>query len=268
LLNRAAVFEYVNDEKPDAIIMAAAKVGGILANRDNPVAFLSENLQIQTNLLDAAHGAGIERVLFLGSSCIYPRLAAQPIREEYLLTGELESTNEPYALAKISGLKLIQAYRKQFSHRWISAMPANLYGPGDSFDPHSSHVLPGLIQKFHLAKTKGDSTVELWGTGKAKREFLHSDDLARACLFLLDNYDGDVAINVGSGSDVLISELAEIIMKIVGFTGGITWDTSKPDGTPRKLLDTSKIEAIGWKPEITLEDGITSTYDWYLNQTS
>ena len=266
MLNRAAVFEYVNVEKPDAIIIAAAKVGGILANRDNPVAFLSENLQIQTNLIDAAHEAGIARVLFLGSSCIYPRLAAQPIREEYLLTGELESTNEPYALAKISGLKLIQAYRKQFSNPWISAMPANLYGPGDSFDPLSSHVLPGLIQKFHLAKTTGESTVELWGTGRAKREFLHSDDLARACLFLLDNYDGDVTINVGTGTDVSISELAQIIKKIVGFTGGITWDTSKPDGTPRKLLDTSKIEALGWKPQISLEDGITSTYDWYLNQ--
>jgi GDP-L-fucose synthase len=246
------------------LIIAAAKVGGILANRDNPVAFLSENLQIQTNLIDAAHGAGVPRVLFLGSSCIYPRLAEQPIREEYLLTGELESTNEPYAIAKISGLRLIQAYRKQFAHSWISAMPTNLYGPGDSFDPLNSHVLPGLIHKFHAAKANGDNSVELWGTGKPKREFLHSEDLASACLYLLDHYNGDVPLNVGTGSDTSISDLADLIKGIVGFDGDVVWDASKPDGTPRKLLDTSRIEALGWKPSISLEEGIASTYKWYL----
>jgi GDP-L-fucose synthase len=265
LLDRKAVFKYLANEKPDAVVIAAAKVGGIHANDTYPVEFLSENLQIETNLMDAAHAAGIPRLLFLGSSCVYPKLAQQPIKEEYLLTGELEKTNESYALAKISGLKLVQAYRKQYGHKWISAMPTNMYGPGDNFDLENSHVLPALIRKFHDAKTQGSPSVSLWGTGSPKREFLHSDDLGRACLFLLENYDDEVPINVGVGEDVPIKELAEIIQEIVGFTGAIEWDTSKPDGTPRKLLDVSRITALGWKPEIKLGEGIPSTYGWYLD---
>jgi GDP-L-fucose synthase len=265
LLDRKAVFNYLADEKPDAVIIAAAKVGGIHANDTNPVEFLSENLQIETNLMDAAHAAGTSRLLFLGSSCVYPKLAQQPIKEEYLLTGELEMTNEAYALAKISGLKLVQAYRKQYGHKWISAMPTNMYGPGDNFDLENSHVLPALIRKFHDAKTQGSPNVTLWGSGSPKREFLHSDDLGRACLFLLENYDGEVAINVGVGEDIPIKELAEIIQGIVDFQGEIVWDNTKPDGTPRKLLDVSRITALGWKPEIKLEQGIRSTYGWYLD---
>jgi GDP-L-fucose synthase len=216
--------------------------------------------------MDAAHAVGIEKLLFLGSSCVYPKLAPQPIKEEYLLTGELEKTNEAYALAKISGLKLVQAYRKQYGHKWISAMPTNMYGPGDNFDLENSHVLPALIRKFHDAKTQGDASVTLWGTGSPKREFLHADDLGRACLFLLDNYDDDIAINVGFGEDVSIRELAELISEIVGFDGVIMWDESKPGGTPRKLLDVSRISALGWKPTIGLEDGIKSTYQWFASQ--
>jgi GDP-L-fucose synthase len=237
LLDRKAVFEYVAKEKPDAVVIAAAKVGGIHANHTYPVQFLTENLQIETNLMDAAHAAGILRLLFLGSSCVYPKLAQQPIKEEYLLTGELEKTNEAYALAKISGLKLVQAYRKQYGHKWISAMPTNMYGPGDNFDLENSHVLPALIRKFHDAKVQGKPSVTLWGTGSPKREFLHSDDLGRACIFLLENYDDEVAINVGVGEDVSIKELAELIQGVVGFEGEVIWDSSKPDGTPRKLLD-------------------------------
>jgi len=265
LLDRKSVFKYLADEKPDAVIIAAAKVGGIHANDTFPVEFLSENLQIETNLMDAAHAAGIPRLLFLGSSCVYPKHAQQRIKEEYLLTGELEKTNEAYALAKISGLKLVQAYRKQYGHKWISAMPTNMYGPGDNFDLENSHVLPALIRKFHDAKTQGSPNVTLWGSGSPKREFLHSDDLGRACLFLLENYDGDVAINVGVGEDIPIRELAEIIQGIVDFQGEIVWDNTKPDGTPRKLLDVSRITALGWKPEIKLEQGIRSTYGWYLD---
>ena len=266
LLDRKAVFEYVALEKPDAIIIAAAKVGGIYANNTYPVQFLTENLQIETNLMDAAHAAGIEKLLFLGSSCVYPKLAEQPIKEEYLLTGELEKTNEAYALAKISGLKLVQAYRSQYEHKWISAMPTNMYGPGDNFDLENSHVLPALIRKFHDAKTRRDASVTLWGTGSPKREFLHADDLGRACLFLLENYDDDIAINVGFGEDISIRELAELIRKIVGFDGVITWDDSRPDGTPRKLLDVSRISALGWQPTIGLEEGIKSTYQWFAGQ--
>jgi GDP-L-fucose synthase len=265
LLDRKAVFEYLANEKPGAVIIAAAKVGGIHANDTYPVEFLSENLRIETNLMDAAHTSGTPRLLFLGSSCVYPKMAQQPIKEEYLLTGELEKTNEAYALAKISGLKLVQAYRKQYGHKWISAMPTNMYGPGDNFDLENSHVLPALIRKFHDAKTQGSPSVELWGTGSPKREFLHSDDLGRACLFLLENYDDDVAINVGVGEDVLIKDLAEIIQGIVDFKGEIVWDNTKPDGTPRKLLDVSRIAAMGWKPEIKLAEGIRSTYGWYLD---
>ena len=266
LLDRTAVFDYVATQKPDAIVIAAAKVGGIHANDSYPVQFLSENLQIETNLMDAAHAAGIERLLFLGSSCVYPKLAQQPIKEEYLLTGELEKTNEAYALAKISGLKLVQAYRKQYGHKWISAMPTNMYGPGDNFDLDNSHVLPGLIRKFHDAKSRGDASVTLWGSGSPRREFLHSDDLGRACLFLIENYDDDIAINVGVGEDIPIKELAELIKEVVGFEGVIEWDSSKPDGTPRKLLDVSRINSLGWKPAIGLEEGIRATYQWFASQ--
>ena len=263
LLDRKAVFDYLAKETPDAVVIAAAKVGGIHANDTYPVEFLTENLQIETNLMDAAHAAGIPRLLFLGSSCVYPKLAKQPIKEEYLLIGELEKTNEAYALAKIAGLKLVQAYRKQYGHKWISAMPTNIYGPGDNYDLENSHVLPALIRKFHDAKTQGSSSVTLWGTGSPKREFLHADDLGRACLFLLENYNHEDAINVGVGEDIAIQDLANAIKEIVGFQGDIEWDTSKPDGTPRKLLDVSRITALGWKPEIGLEVGIRSTYELF-----
>jgi GDP-L-fucose synthase len=264
LLDRKAVFEYLSKQKPDAVVIAAAKVGGIQANNTYPVEFLSQNLQIETNLMDGAHEAGIEKLLFLGSSCVYPKMAEQPIKEEYLLTSELEKTNEAYALAKISGLKLVQAYRKQYGHRWISAMPTNMYGAGDNFDLENSHVLPALIRKLHDAKTSGADSVTLWGTGTPKREFLHSDDLGRACVFLLENYDDDVAINVGVGEDISIKELAEQIKKVVGFQGSIEWDSSKPDGTPRKLLDVSRTKALGWFPSVSLQDGLSSTYTWFL----
>lgn len=267
LLDRDAVFTFLKSEKPDAVIIAAAKVGGIHANNTFPVEFLSENLQIETNLLDGSHSAGIDRVLFLGSSCVYPKFAQQPIKEEYLLTGELEKTNEAYALAKISGLKLVQAYRTQFGHRWISAMPTNMFGPGDNFDLENSHVLPALIRKFHDAKVSGATSVSLWGSGSPKREFLHADDLGRACVFLLENYDDEVAINVGVGEDISIKELAELVKGIVEFEGTINWDSSKPDGTPRKLLDVSRITKLGWRPAISLEDGIRSTYRWYQNHS-
>jgi GDP-L-fucose synthase len=268
LLNRKAVFEFLAKEKPDAVVIAAAKVGGIRANDTYPVEFLTENLQIESNLMDGAHAAKIEKLLFLGSSCVYPKMAKQPIKEEYLLTGELESTNEAYALAKISGLKLVQAYRKQYGNKWISAMPTNMYGPGDNFDLEDSHVLPSLIRKFHDAKTQGSSTVTLWGSGSPKREFLHSDDLSRACIFLLENYDDDVAINVGVGEDISIKELAELIEQVVGFEGEIQWDSSKPDGTPRKLLDVTRLESLGWKAQISLDEGIRKTYQWFIENSS
>lgn len=267
LLDRKAVFDYLAREKPDCVVIAAAKVGGIHANDTYPVEFLSENLQIVTNLMDASHAAAISRLLFLGSSCVYPKLSPQPIREEYLLTGELEATNEAYALAKIAGLKLVQAYRKQYGHRWISAMPTNIYGPGDNFDLENSHVLPALIRRFHDAKTSESLSVSLWGTGSPKREFLHADDLGRACLFLLEKYDDDVAINVGFGQDISIKELAALIQTTVGYQGDVVWDSSKPDGTPRKLLDVSRITNLGWKPEIRLEDGIRLTHSWYLENS-
>ena len=263
LLDRKAVFEFMASNNPDAVIIAAAKVGGIHANSSYPVEFLSENIQIETNLMDAAHAAGIKKLLFLGSSCVYPKMAQQPIKEEYLLTGELEKTNEAYALAKISGLKLVQAYRNQYAHSWISAMPTNMYGPGDNFDLENSHVLPALIRKFDDAKDSGAASVKLWGSGTPKREFLHADDLGRACIYLLENYNDEIAINVGVGEDVSIKELAELIKETVGFSGSIEWDSSKPDGTPRKLLDVSRITDLGWKAEISLKDGIASTYKWY-----
>ena len=259
LTDRNAVFNYLKDNKPDAVIIAAAKVGGIVANDSFPVDFLSENLQIQTNLIDGSHHAEIEKLIFLGSSCIYPKFAEQPISESSLLTGELEPTNEPYALAKIAGLKLVQAYRKQFGHKWISLMPTNLYGHGDNFDPESSHVIPGMIVKFCNAKNSGAPSVTLWGTGSPLREFLHVDDLASATMFALENYDGEVALNVGSGEEVSIKELAETIKSSVGFTGEIHWDSSRPEGTPRKFLDSSKLQDLGWKTSLTLEEGLAKT---------
>jgi GDP-L-fucose synthase len=264
LLDRKAVFQFVAEQKPEAVVIAAAKVGGIHANNTYPVEFLSENLQIETNLIDACHAAGIERVLFLGSSCIYPKMAPQPIKEEYLLTGALEPTNEAYALAKISGLKLVESYRREYDRKWISAMPTNMYGPGDNFDPQNAHVLPALIRRFHEAKVSGAPSVTCWGDGTPMREFLHADDLAAACLHLLENYDGDVALNVGTGEDVTIKELTELIADVIGFQGEILWDDTKPNGTPRKLLDVSKIKALGWEPKIGLREGIQSTYQWYL----
>lgn len=264
LLDRKSVFEYVASTKPDAMVIAAAKVGGINANSKYPVEFLSQNLQIETNLIDAAAAADIAKVLFLGSSCIYPKLSPQPIKEEYLLTGELEPTNEAYAIAKIAGLKLIGAYRREYSKDWISAMPTNMYGPGDNFDLDNAHVLPALIRRFHEAKVGNSKSVTLWGTGAPMREFLHADDLAAACIFLLEEYSGDVAVNVGTGSDISIKELAEKISRVVGFSGEINWDTSKPDGTPRKLLDVSKINNLGWSSKISLDQGLISTYDWFL----
>lgn len=265
LLNREEVFRYVNTQKPNAVIVAAAKVGGIGANNAFPVEFLSENLQIMTNILDACHQANIERVVYLGSSCIYPRMANQPISEEELLTGELEPTNEAYALAKISGLKLIQAYRKQYGRNWISVMPTNLYGPEDNFDAETSHVLPALIARFHAAKEAELSTVQVWGTGTPRREFLHVDDLADACLFLLENYNGDIPLNIGFGEDVSIRELTELVAEVVGYKGAIEWDTTKPDGTPRKWLDSSRLREQGWKPKISLHEGLESTYKWYTS---
>jgi GDP-L-fucose synthase len=267
LLDRDAVFKFLLEEKPDAVIIAAAKVGGIQANNNFPVEFLSENLQLETNLMDAAHKANIDRLLFLGSSCVYPKFAEQPIKEEYLLTGALEPTNEAYALAKISGLKLVQAYRREYGRRWISAMPTNMYGPGDNFDLENSHVLPALIRRFHDAKVAGLESVTLWGTGSPRREFLHSDDLGRACLFLLENYDDDIPINIGASEDLEIGELAEQIKDVVGFSGNIAWDKSKPDGTPRKFLDSSRIRAMGWSPSISLSTGISQTYAWYVSQS-
>jgi GDP-L-fucose synthase len=267
LLDRAAVFDFLDAEKPDAVIIAAAKVGGIQANHNFPVEFLSENLQLETNLIDASHQSNIDRLLFLGSSCVYPKFAEQPIKEEALLTGALEPTNEAYALAKISGLKLVQAYRREYGRRWISAMPTNMYGPGDNFDLENSHVLPALIRKFHDAKVSGAKSVTLWGTGSPRREFLHADDLGRACLFLLENYDDDIAINVGAGEDLEIQELAGMIKRIVGFDGDVDWDYSKPDGTPRKFLDSSRILAMGWRPSIDLSSGISNTYSWFISET-
>jgi GDP-L-fucose synthase len=268
LTNRDAVFAEMKSVKPDALVIAAAKVGGIGANSTFPVDFLSVNLQIQTNLLDAAHAANIERVLFLGSSCIYPKFAPQPIPESALLTGELEPTNEPYAIAKIAGLKLVEAYRKQYGHKWISAMPTNLYGPRDNFDLESAHVLPALIHRFHNAKVNNQAEVAIWGDGTPLREFLHVEDLASACLMLLKEYDGSVVINIGSGQETSILDLAQSVSKVVGFEGTVVFDKTKPNGTPRKLLDTHLLNNLGWKAQIDLRDGLTSTYSWFLNNNA
>ena len=266
LRNRDETMAFVADTRPDAVVIAAAKVGGILANSQYPVEFLSDNIRIQTNLLDACHAADVERVLFLGSSCIYPRLAEQPIVEEALLTGPLEPTNEAYAIAKIAGVVHVQAYRREYGRHWISAMPTNLYGPGDNFDRETAHVLPAMIAKFDDAKRNG-TDVTLWGSGSPRREFLHVDDLASAVLVLLDRYDEAWPVNVGTGNDVSIRELAETVAAVVGFDGAIEWDASKPDGTPRKLLDITRMAALGWQPTIDLTQGITSTYDWYLQNS-
>jgi GDP-L-fucose synthase len=254
--------------KPNALVIAAAKVGGISANSTFPVDFLSVNLQIQTNLLDAAHAADIERVLFLGSSCIYPKFAPQPIPESALLTGELEPTNEPYAIAKIAGLKLVEAYRKQYGHKWISAMPTNLYGPRDNFDLESAHVLPALIHRFHNAKVHNLPEVAIWGDGYPMREFLYVEDLAKACLKLLADYDDLIAINIGSSQELSITDLAKTIADVIGYTGKIVLDSSKPNGTPRKLLNSEKINLLGWKAQIDLRNGIKETYDWFLNNNA
>ena len=264
LRDRTATHDAITEAKPDIIIDAAAKVGGIMANSTFPVEFLRDNTLIQTNVMDAAHAADVDRLLFLGSSCIYPRHATQPIRESSLMTGPLEPTNQAYAMAKISGIFYIEAHRTEYGRRWISAMPTNLYGPGDNFDLQSSHVLPAFIRRFHEAKVAGAPTVTVWGTGTPRREFLHVDDLAQACLVLLQHYDTHETINVGLGDDMPIRELAQTVASVVGFEGTIEWDSSKPDGMPRKLLDTSRINELGWQPQITLRDGVASTYEWYL----
>jgi GDP-L-fucose synthase len=263
LRDSLAVHRFFESEKPEFVFLAAAKVGGILANSSRPAEFIYDNLAIQTNLIDAAYRGGTEKLLFLGSSCIYPKFALQPIKEEYLLTGPLEPTNEWYAVAKIAGIKLAQAYCQQYGFRAISLMPTNLYGPGDNFDLASSHVLAALLRKFHEAKTRGVPETVVWGTGLPRREFLHVDDLADAALFLMMHYEDEQIINVGTGQDITIRELAETIAGIVGYGGKLVFDPSKPDGTPRKLLDVSRLEALGWKARITLREGILSAYEWY-----
>lgn len=262
--DRDAVFEEILKVKPEFLVVAAAKVGGIAANSKYPVDFLSINLQIQTNLIDAAHFAQIRKVLFLGSSCIYPKFSPQPIKEDSLMTGKLEETNEPYALAKIAGVGLISAYRKQYDYSWISAMPTNLYGPRDNFDLESSHVMPALIRKFHEAKMSQAESVEIWGDGTPLREFLFVEDFAEACLTLLELYNESGAINVGSGQEISIADLSQLIASVVGFEGHITFNASKPNGTPRKLLDSSRIFNLNWRPRTKLKDGINATYQWYL----
>ncbi|MCR8691670.1 NAD-dependent epimerase/dehydratase family protein [Rhodococcus rhodochrous] len=263
LRDRDAVFAFFAEQRPVNVVLAAAKVGGILANNTYPVDFLSENLRIQVNVLDAAREFGTRRLLFLGSSCIYPKLAPQPIKEEYLLTGHLEPTNDAYAIAKIAGILHVQAVRRQYGLPWISAMPTNLYGPGDNFSPKGSHVLPALIRRFDEAQREGLNSVTNWGTGSPLREFLHVDDMAAACLHLMENYDGPDQVNVGTGEDHTIKEISQIVAEEVGYTGTIEWDTTKPDGTPRKLLDVSKLRSSGWEPKIDLRSGIASTVAWY-----
>jgi GDP-L-fucose synthase len=263
LTDESAVAKFFAEERPANVIVAAAKVGGIKANNDYPVEFLVENLRIQNNVIRAAYKNGARKLLFLGSSCIYPKFAPQPIPESALLSGPLEPTNEAYAIAKIAGIKLCQAYAREYGADFISAMPTNLYGPNDNFDLETSHVLAALLRKAHEAKTRNDRKLVVWGTGKPRREFLHVDDLASACLLLLEKYDSPEIINVGCGEDISIRELAELICDVVGFDGELAWDTTKPDGTPRKLLDVTKLRALGWKPAITLQDGIARTYEWF-----
>ena len=258
----------IQSVRPAVVIMAAARVGGIQANSDDPVHFLNDNLRIQTNVFSAAHAADVDRLLFLGSSCIYPKLAPQPIPESALLTGPLESTNRAYALAKIAGIVAVQSYRAQYRRRWISAMPTNLYGPGDNFNLRTAHVLPALIRRFDDARAQGAREVVLWGSGTPRREFLHADDLARAAVFLMDKYDNDEHVNVGTGSDISIADLAALVADLVGFRGDLSWDTSRPDGTPRKRLDTRVINDLGWSPSVGLREGIEAVHGWYRENVS
>ena len=267
LRNREATSAFLSAERPELIVDAAARVGGIGANNAKPAEFLSDNLRIQLNLMDAAVEFGVKRFLFLGSSCVYPKFAPQPITEDALLTGTLEPTNDAYAIAKIAGILHIQAIRREFGLHYISAMPTNLYGPNDNFDLETSHVLPAMIRRFHEAKLAEVESVTLWGSGRPLREFLHVDDLAAACISLLEHYDAPEPINVGTGEDSSILEIAELVADVVGYRGRIEWDTEMPDGTPRKLLDVTKLKALGWEPKITLRDGLSSTYDWYLQET-
>jgi GDP-L-fucose synthase len=264
LQRQEPVERFFESERPAYVFLAAGKVGGILANDRYGGDFIRDNLQIVTNIVDASHRSGVGKLLFLGSSCIYPRHAPQPMREDSLLTGPLEPTNEPYAIAKIAGIRMVQAYRRQFGMRGISVMPTNLFGPGDHFDLKTSHVLPALLRKMHEAKVAGHPEVVIWGSGAPRREFLHVDDLADACLFLMDNYEGEEIINIGVGEDLSISQLAALVAQVVGFTGGLTFDASKPDGTPRKLLDVSRIHSLGWRARIGLRRGIEETYKWFL----
>ena len=265
LENQGAVFKLFLEEKPEFVFMAAAKVGGILANSSRPVDFIRSNLMVQNNIIDASHFSGVKKLLFLGSSCIYPKLAPQPIKEEYLLTGELEPTNEWYAIAKIAGIKLCQAYRAQYGLNAISLMPTNLYGPGDNFDLNASHVLPALLRKFHEAKQSGAKEVVMWGTGTPRREFLHVDDLADASLHLMRHYESGDIVNVGTGEDITIRELADMVKATVGYEGDIIQDTTKPDGSPRKLLDVTRLHAQGWRHRIALKEGLRTTYQWFLD---
>ncbi|HEX4242763.1 MAG TPA: GDP-L-fucose synthase [Steroidobacteraceae bacterium] len=268
LTDQAAVHRFFTAERPEVVILAAARVGGILANNSRPALFIRDNLLIQDNVIDAAQRAGAAKLVFLGSSCIYPKMAPQPIKEDYLLTGPLEPTNEWYAVAKIAGLKMCQAYRREFGFNAISLMPTNLYGPGDNFDLQNSHVLPALIRRCHEAKLRDDESVVIWGSGTPRREFLHVDDLASAVLYLLHAYDAEPIVNVGWGSDVTIRELAETVMEVTGYRGALTFDTTKPDGTPRKLLDVARLTGLGWRPSISLKSGIESTYAWYQEHSS
>ena len=265
LLDRDRTFTYIKEINPVAIIDAAGKVGGIVGNDSNPVDFLTQNVQMQSNAMDAAHAAGIKKFVFLGSGCVYPRNCPQPIKEDYLLTGELEQTNSAYAVAKIAGIELIKAYRKQYGHSWISLMPANLYGPNDNFDLEMGHVFPAFIRKFSEAVKSNSAEVLLWGSGSPLREFLHVDDLAKAVLLCMEKYDESQQINIGSGIEVTIKDLAQMVATKAGFKGKIVWDAARPDGTPRKILDNSKLEKLGWKASITLEEGISSTLNWYQN---
>jgi GDP-L-fucose synthase len=261
LRNQQAVEEFFEKEKPDYVFLAAAKVGGIIANNTYRGDFIYENLMIQNNVIHQSYVNDVKKLMFLGSSCIYPKMAPQPLKEEYMLTGELEPTNEPYAIAKIAGIKMCDAYRDQFGCNFISVMPTNLYGPNDNYDLKNSHVLPAMLRKFIIAKRNGDSSVTIWGTGSPKREFLHADDLAQACLFLMENYNDSGLVNIGIGDDISILDLAVLVKKVVGFEGEILTDTTKPDGTPRKLMDVSKLSGLGWKAKITLEEGIQKVYD-------
>jgi len=265
LCDQAAVRAFFAQHRPAIVVLAAAKVGGIHANATYPAEFIYQNLQVQNNVIDSACRNGCKKLLFLGSSCIYPKLCPQPIKEEYLLTGPLEPTNDAYALAKIAGIKMCQAYRRQYGFDAISAMPTNLYGPGDNYHPENSHVIPALIRRFHEAKVSGADTVTIWGTGNALREFLYVDDMAEACVFLLRNYSDFEHVNVGSGSDISIIEVARLIARVVGFAGNIDTDPTKPDGTPRKLMDSGKLFSMGWKPNLSLEEGLTTSYQWFMN---